>query len=59
VKTYYIQVGVVVSEGRYEANTYEEARELGLKARAEMKEKFGHLGSMWYDIEELEEGEEE
>lgn len=55
MKMYYIQVGVVVSEGRYEADTYEEARELGLKARAEMKEKFGHLGSLWYDIEELEE----
>lgn len=51
---YYIQVGVVVDEGKYEAEDKAEAIKLGLKAREEMQKTYGHLGPMWYDVEELE-----
>lgn len=56
---YYITVSVNVSEGKYEAENIEEARKLGLKERDELKEKFGHLGHLWYDIEELEDDPED
>jgi hypothetical protein len=57
VARYYIQIGVVVSEGYDEADTYEEIRELALKYRAQEEAKHGHLGKMWFDIEEIKEDE--
>jgi len=58
VKRYYIQIGVVVSEGYDEAESYEEILALALQYRAEEQAKHGHLGKMWFDIEEVEtEGE--
>ena len=59
MKRYYIQVGVVVQEGYDEAKNYEEILALALKYREEMKVKHGHLGNMWFDIEEVKEEEEE
>lgn len=53
MKRYYIQIGVVVQEGYDEAESYEEIRELALKYREEEKAKHGHLGNMWFDIEEV------
>jgi hypothetical protein len=53
VKRYYIQVGVVVHEGYDEAETYEEIRDLALQYREEQRVKYGHLGNMWFDIEEV------
>jgi hypothetical protein len=51
---FYIQVGVIVDEGKYDATDEAEAIQLGLKAREEMKKIYGHLGAMWYDVEKLE-----
>lgn len=56
---FYIQVGVVVDEGKYEAENLEEARALGLKAREEMQKTYGYLGPMWYEVEELEDDPED
>ena len=55
MKRYYIQIGVVVSEGYDEAESYEEILALALKYREEEKAKHGHLGNMWFDIEEIKE----
>jgi len=57
VKRYYIQIGVVVSEGYDEAESYEEILELALKYREEEQLKHGSLGKMWFDIEEVEDEE--
>lgn len=54
---YYIQIGVVTSEGYDEAETYEEILALALRYRAEEEAKHGHLGKMWFDIEEIKEDE--
>jgi hypothetical protein len=54
MSSFYIQVGVIVNEGKYEATDKAEAIQLGLKAREEMQKIYGHLGTMWYDVEELE-----
>jgi hypothetical protein len=54
MKRYYIQIGVVTQEGYDEAETYEEIRELAMKYRAEQEKIHGHLGSLWFDIEEVE-----
>lgn len=53
MKRYYIQVSVVVSEGYDEAESYEEILALALKYKAEEQAKHGHLGNMWFDIEEV------
>lgn len=58
MKRYYIQIGVVVSEGYDEAETYEEILALALRYRAEEQAKHGHLGKMWFDIEEVEQENE-
>lgn len=58
MKRYYIQIGVVVSEGYDEAETYEEILALAMKYRDEEQAKHGELGKMWFDIEEVE-GEED
>lgn len=54
MKRYYIQIGVVVQEGYDEAENYEEIRTLALKYRDDMEAEHGHLGSLWFDIEEIE-----
>ena len=53
MKRYYIQIGVVISEGYDEAESYEEILALALRYRAEEEAKHGHLGKMWFDIEEI------
>ena len=53
MKRYYIQVGVIVHEGHDEAETYEEIRDLAIQYREEQRVKYGHLGNMWFDIEEV------
>lgn len=55
---YYIQIGVVVSEGYDEADSYQEILALAIKYKAEEQAKHGHLGKMWFDIEEVEEVDE-
>jgi hypothetical protein len=58
MKRYYIQIGVVVQEGYDEAETYDEIRDLAMKYRDDMEKKHGHLGSLWFDIEEMESEDE-
>lgn len=53
MKRYYIQVGVVTSEDYDEAESYEEILDLALKYKAEEQAKHGHLGKVWFDIEEV------
>lgn len=53
MKRYYIQIGVVVSEGYDEAESYEEILALAMKYKAEEQAKHGELGKMWFDIEEV------
>ena len=53
VKQYYIQIGVIVSSDYDEAESYEEILELAMKYRDEEQAKHGHLGKMWFDIEEI------
>jgi hypothetical protein len=53
VKRYYIQIGVVVSEGYDEAEDYPEILALAMKYKAEEQAKHGELGKMWFDIEEV------
>lgn len=58
MKRYYIQIGVVVSEGYDEAESYEEILALAMKYRDEEQAKHGNLGKMWFDIEEVEQDNE-
>lgn len=58
MKRYYIQISAVVMQGYDEAETYDEILALALRYRAEAKEKFGHLGDMFFDIEEVGEVED-
>ena len=55
---YYIQISVVVMEGYDEAESYEEILALAMQYRDEQQEKHGHLGKMWFNIEEIGEDDE-